>query len=56
MDAPLPHPPEYHFHDAPVPNEPPVTLISVLLPRQIMGDAAVAPVGLVDGVYTVTVT
>ena len=30
IEAPLPQPPAYHFHEAFVPNEPPVTLRSVL--------------------------
>ena len=48
IEAPFPQPPVYHFHEAPVPNEPPVTLILVLPPVQIEGDAAEAPVGAVD--------
>jgi len=56
IDEPLPHPPAYHLHAAPVPSEPPTTLIFVLLPVQIVGEAAVAPVGAVEGVFTVTVT
>jgi hypothetical protein len=51
-----PHDPLYHFHDAPVPKEPPLTAIFVLLPTQIVGVPAVAPVGFVEGVFTWTVT
>ena len=53
---PLAQPPAYHFHEAFVPNEPPVTLISVLCPRQRTGETADAPVGFDDGYFTVTVT
>ena len=56
IEAPLPHPPAYHFHEAFVPNAPPVTVISVLCPKQRIGETAVAPVGFVDGFLTVTVT
>ena len=56
IEAPLAHPPTYHFHEAPVPNEPPVTLISVLPPIQITEETALAPVGAEEGVFTVTVT
>ena len=42
IETPLPHPPTYHFHDAPVPNEPPVTLILVFPPLHIAGVTAVA--------------
>ena len=56
IEVPLAHPPAYHFHDAPVPNDPPTTLILVLPPTQIAGDAALAPVGAVDNVFTVTIT
>ena len=56
IEAPLAHPPAYHFQNAFVPNDPPVTLISVLCPGQIVGDIAEAPVGAEEGVFTVTVT
>ena len=56
IEAPLAHPPEYHFQNAFVPNEPPVTLISVFCPGQIVGDNAEAPVGPEEGVFTATVT
>lgn len=60
MEAPVPasvppQPPEYHFHDAPVPSEPPVTL-SVVAPPQIGLGLAEALVGSVEGVFNVTVT
>ena len=54
IEAPVPQPSLYHFHDAPVPNEPPVTLIPVLPPLQIEGDAADAPVGVVDATQQLT--
>ena len=56
IEAPLAHPPAYHFHSAFVPNEPPVTLKLLLCPLQIVDDSADAPVGAVDGFFTVTVT
>ena len=56
MEEPLAQPPAYHFQDAPVPKEPPTALMFVPLPMQIVGDAAVAPVGADDAVLTVTVT
>jgi hypothetical protein len=56
MDAPFPQPPAYHFHDAPVPNVPPLTLILVFDPMQIGEDIALAPDGLEEGIFTVTVT
>ena len=56
MEAPLAQPPAYHFHEALVPNEPPATLIFVLLPRQIGEVVAFAPVGAVEGCLTVTTT
>jgi hypothetical protein len=56
IDTPLPQPPAYHFHEAPVPNEPPVTLMLVFSPGQMIDDTALAPVGFVDGDFTVTVT
>lgn len=46
--VPFPQPPVYHFHDAFVPNDPPVTLIFVLPPLQIAACTAEAPVGAVD--------
>ena len=33
---PFPHPPTYHFQEAFVPNDPPVTFRVVLAPLQIM--------------------
>ena len=56
IGAPLPQLPAYHFHEAFVPNDPPVTLRSVLCPRQSVAETAAAPVGFVEGVFTVTVT
>jgi len=46
---------EYHFQAAPVPKEPPVT-VSVVGSPQVVVKLAVAEVGLVDGVLTITVT
>ena len=48
IEVPVPQPPIYHFHEAFVPNAPPFTLILVLPPVHIVGDAAEAPVGVVD--------
>jgi hypothetical protein len=48
--------PEYHFHEAPVPNKPPVTVNVLELPEHIGFGFAEAPVGDVDEVVTVTVT
>ena len=56
IEAPLAQPSLYHFHEAPVPNDPPTILRLVLPPMQIVGDAAVAPVGADDNVFTVTTT
>ena len=56
IEAPLPHPPAYHFHEAFVPNAPPVTLRPVLCPKQRIEETAEALVGFVDGFFTVTVT
>lgn len=56
IEAPLAHPPAYHFHDAFVPNEPPVTLTVVLCPIQSIDETADALVGVVEGFLTVTVT
>ena len=56
IEAPLAQPSLYHFHDAPVPNDPPTTLIFVFPPIHIEGDAALAPVGAEDNVFTVTTT
>lgn len=60
MDEPVPantppQLPEYHFHDAPVPSEPPETE-SVVEPPQIGLGLAEAPVGSVDKALLVTVT
>jgi hypothetical protein len=48
--------PEYHFHEAPVPNEPPVTVNVLEFPEHTGFGFAEAPVGAVDEVVTVTVT
>jgi hypothetical protein len=48
--------PEYHFHEAPVPNEPPVTVNVLEFPGHIEAGFAEAPVGAIDEVLTVTVT
>lgn len=51
-----PQPPVYHFQDAPVPSEPPLTVSVVLPPLQIVV-VPVIPVGLDDKVFvTLTVT
>ena len=52
MDEPVPmevppHDPEYHFHEAPVPNEPPLTESVVLPPGQILVVPEI-PVGATD--------
>jgi hypothetical protein len=44
---PPPQPPEYHFHDAPVPNEPPPTL-NVVDPPQVGFGLALAKDGPLD--------
>ena len=54
-DAP-PQLPEYHFHEAPSPNEPPVTAKVLGLPEQTEVGFAEAPVGAIDEAVTVTVT
>ena len=56
IEVPVPQPPAYHFHEAFVPNEPPVTLRFVFCPTQRIAETAEAPVGFVDGFLTVTVT
>ena len=56
IEAPFAQPPAYHFQEAFVPNEPPITLSPVLWPKQIVAETAEAPVGFVDGFLTVTVT
>ena len=48
--------PEYHFHEAPVPNDPPVTDNVVEFPEHMVFGSADAPDGAVDEVLTVTVT
>jgi hypothetical protein len=48
--------PEYQCQLAPVPNEPPDTLRSVLVPAQKLFALDVALAGSVDAVFTVTVT
>lgn len=45
----------YHFHEAPVPSDPPETLTVVELPALIFADPAVAPVGAIEGTLTVMV-
>lgn len=42
-----PHDPEYHFHEAPAPNDPP-TLVNVTVPPQDGFGLAVALVGATD--------
>lgn len=56
IEAPLPQPPAYHFHDAFVPSEPPLTLRLVFCPTQRTLATAEALVGFVDKVLTETVT
>ena len=46
----------YHFHEALVPNVPPVGVNVELLPLQIVAGLALAPVGATDGLFTVTLT
>jgi len=53
---PPPQLPEYQFHAAPVPSEPPDTFKVVELPAQIGVGVADAAVGFVEGELTVTVT
>jgi hypothetical protein len=48
--------PEYQCHEAPVPNEPPVTNKVLEFPGHIEAGFAEAPVGAVDEVLTVIVT
>jgi hypothetical protein len=48
--------PEYQCHEAPVPNEPPVTVNVLEFPEHTGFGFAEAPVGAVDEVVTVTVT
>ena len=48
--------PEYQFHAAPVPSEPPDTSKVTELPAQTGFGVADAPVGFVDDELTVTVT
>ena len=47
--------PVYHCHEAPVPKLPPVTE-RVVAPPQVGFTDAVAPIGAVELVFTVTVT
>jgi hypothetical protein len=59
ITLPVPHPPSYQFHTAPVPNEPPDTVSATLPPRQTWLLAALleAPEGSVEGIHPpVTVT
>ncbi len=48
--------PVYHFQYAPVPSEPPVTLMFVFPSEQIVDVTAVAPLGTIDEVFAATVT
>ena len=48
--------PEYHFQEAPVPNNPPVTVSVLEFPEHIVFGLADAPDGAVDEVLTFTVT
>ena len=48
--------PEYHFHDAPVPNDPPVTVNVLEFPEQTELGFAVTLDGVLEFVLTVTVT
>ena len=50
-----PQEPEYHLHEAPVPNEPPLT-VKVVGSPQVVVRLADADDGSVEGVFTVTVT
>lgn len=50
-----PQEPEYHRQEAPVPNEPPLTVKVVGSPQVVLG-LADAEAGSVEGVFTVTVT
>ena len=50
-----PQDPEYHFHEAPVPKEPPLTESVVMSPLQMVEGLAVADVGAVDEELTVMV-
>jgi hypothetical protein len=45
----LPHEPVYHFHEAFVPNDPPITLKVVELPGQKLSASADAEAGGVEG-------
>jgi hypothetical protein len=45
----------YHFHEAPVPSDPPVTLTEDELPEQMAAGVADALVGAVELALTVTV-
>jgi len=51
-----PQPPLYHLQDAPVPSEPPCFVSVDEPPGQIELGLALAPVGALDCVFTVTVT
>jgi hypothetical protein len=46
----------YHFHEAPLPSDPPITLTEDELPEQMATGVADALVGAVELVLTVTVT
>lgn len=48
--------PEYHFHDAPVPKEPPETLNTVEPPPQTGLGLALAEEGAEEEEFTLTVT
>jgi hypothetical protein len=45
LDGPVPHPPSYHFQNAPWPSEPPFNVNVVLCPMQML----VVPLMLVTG-------
>ena len=44
--VPVPQPPAYHFHDAPVPRVPPLRVRVVLVPRQPLSLVAVIRLGI----------
>jgi hypothetical protein len=45
----------YHFHEAPVPSEPPETLSADEVPEEMVVGFAVTPVGEIDTVFIDTV-
>jgi hypothetical protein len=54
--VPPEHDPEYHSHAAPVPRKPPLMLNVVESPRQMVGLLLLMSSGVMDNVFTVTVT